>query len=175
MAKWLNVCLRAKWLWDQVLLQSLKLQISWLFRARSFIGIQANIECGFTFKCLHDMRRTYSQIHGTDNYSQHISVIWRFWLNGWLLVNKLGGFGFESRCIHLNFRYCTCVEKKVLWHSAKYRVRILSETRTRHDKNIYPNKMYWQVLTKQLNRLASWAKWLSVRLQNKFLCGGVSL
>ena len=34
LAKWLSVCLRTEWLWVQVLLQSRKLQISRLFRAR---------------------------------------------------------------------------------------------------------------------------------------------
>ena len=33
--KWLSVCLRTQWLWVRVLLKSLKLQISCLFRARS--------------------------------------------------------------------------------------------------------------------------------------------
>ena len=35
LAKWLSVRLRIKWLWVRVPLQSLKLQISRLFRARS--------------------------------------------------------------------------------------------------------------------------------------------
>ena len=35
LAKWLSVRLRTKWLWVRVQLQSLKLQISRLFRARS--------------------------------------------------------------------------------------------------------------------------------------------
>ena len=35
LAKWLSVCLRIKWLWVRIPLQSLKLQISRLFRARS--------------------------------------------------------------------------------------------------------------------------------------------
>ena len=35
LAKWLSVCLRTKWFWVRVQLQSLKLQISCLLRARS--------------------------------------------------------------------------------------------------------------------------------------------
>ena len=35
LAKWLSVRLRSKWLWVRVQLQSLKLQISRLFQARS--------------------------------------------------------------------------------------------------------------------------------------------
>ena len=37
LAKWLSFCLRAKWLWLRVPLQSLKLQISHLFQARSSV------------------------------------------------------------------------------------------------------------------------------------------
>ena len=41
---------------------------------------------------------TYSQMHCTDKYSQHSSVIWPVWLSGWVFVYKLSGCGFESRC-----------------------------------------------------------------------------
>ena len=36
----------------------------------------------FTLKCVCDMIRTYSQMHHTDKYSQHSSIIWPVWLNG---------------------------------------------------------------------------------------------
>ena len=49
----------------------IELQISRLFRARN---IQATTECIFILKRIRDMI-TYSQIHCTDKYSQHISVI----------------------------------------------------------------------------------------------------
>ena len=32
--------------------------------------------------CVRDMIRTYSQMHHTDKYSQHIPIIWPVWLNG---------------------------------------------------------------------------------------------
>ena len=32
-------------------------------------------ECGFTLKCVRDMTRTYSQMHRTDKYSEHSSII----------------------------------------------------------------------------------------------------
>ena len=57
---WLSVRLRTKWFWVRIQLQSLKLQISCLLRARSFLDIQATIECGFTLKHIRDMTRTYS-------------------------------------------------------------------------------------------------------------------
>ena len=43
---------------------------------------------------------------------------------------------------HLNFRFRTCFEYGVPWHSGNYRVRIHSEMRTWHNKNIQPNAPY---------------------------------
>ena len=75
-------------------------------------------------------------MHHTDKYSQHSSIIWPVWLNGWVFIYKLNDCGFESRCSHLNFRFRACFEQGVPWHSGNYRVWIHSETRTWHDKNI---------------------------------------
>ena len=74
-------------------------------------------------------------MHRTEKYSQCSSIIWSIWPNGWVLVH-LSGCRFESCCSHLNFRYCTCFEQGVPWHSGKYGVWIHSEMRTWHDKNI---------------------------------------
>ena len=49
---------------------------------KEFLDIQATIECGFTLKRVRDMIKTYSQMHRTDKYSQHSSIIWPAWLNG---------------------------------------------------------------------------------------------
>ena len=65
-----------------------------------FLDIHAAIECGFTLKRVRDMISTYSQMHRTDKYSQHSSVIWPVWLNGWVFVYELSGCGFESSCSH---------------------------------------------------------------------------
>ena len=46
------------------------------------VTIEATIECGFTLKRVRDMIRTHSQMHRTDKYSQHSSIIWPAWLNG---------------------------------------------------------------------------------------------
>ena len=46
------------------------------------LDIQATVECGFTLKCMRDMTRTYSQMHHTDKYSEHSSIIWPVWPNG---------------------------------------------------------------------------------------------
>ena len=107
-----------------------------------FLDIQATIECGFTLKRVRDMMRTYSQMHRTDKYSQHSSIIWPVWLNGWVFVYELNGCGFESSCSHLNFRFRACFEQEVPWHSGNYRVWIHSETRTWHDENIQSNAPY---------------------------------
>ena len=82
------------------------------------------------------MTRTYSQMHRTDKYSQHSSIIWPVWLNGWVFVYELSGSGFESSCCHLNFRFRACFEQGVHWHLSNYRVWIHSKTRTWRDKNI---------------------------------------
>ena len=39
------------------------------------------IECRFTLKCVLDMIITYNQMHRTDKYSQHSSIIWSVWLS----------------------------------------------------------------------------------------------
>ena len=36
----------------------------------------------FTLKRVRHMIRTYSQMHGTDKYSEHSSIIWSVWPNG---------------------------------------------------------------------------------------------
>ena len=42
-----------------------------------------------------------------------------------MFVYKLSGCGFEFRCNHLNFSYCTCFEPRVPWHSGKYREQFI--------------------------------------------------
>ena len=64
--------------------------------SKEFLDIQATIECGFTLKCMYNMIRSYSQIHHTDKYSQHSSIIWPVLLNGWVFVYELSGWGFKS-------------------------------------------------------------------------------
>ena len=44
--------------------------------------VTVSVECGFTLKLVRDMIKTYNQMHRTDNYSQHSSIIWPVWLNG---------------------------------------------------------------------------------------------
>ena len=50
--------------------------------SKEFLDIQATVECGFTLTLVHDMIKTYNQMHRTDKYSQHSSIIWPVWLNG---------------------------------------------------------------------------------------------
>ena len=80
---------------------------------------------------------------------EYLSVRWLYaiimsqmdgWLNGWLFAYKLSGCvngcEFEPCCCQLNFRYCTCFEQDVPWHSCNYIVWIQSETHTWHDNNM---------------------------------------
>ena len=71
--------------------------------SKEFLNIQATLECEFSLKCIRDMIRTYSQMHRTDKYSQHSSVIWPVWLNGRVFVYELSGCGFDSSWSHLKF------------------------------------------------------------------------
>ena len=48
--------------------------------SKEFLDIQVTIECGYTLKRIRDIIRTCSQMHRTDKYSQHISIIWSVWL-----------------------------------------------------------------------------------------------
>ena len=107
--------------------------------SKEFLDIQATTKCGFTLKRVRDMIKTYSQMHRTDKYSQHSSIIWPAWLNGWVFVYELSGCGFESSCSHFTFRFRACFEQGVPWHSGNYKVWIHSETRTWYDKNIKSN------------------------------------
>ena len=49
--------------------------------SKEFPDIHATIKCGFTQKSVREMIQTYSQMHGTNKYSQHSSIIWPAWLN----------------------------------------------------------------------------------------------
>ena len=137
--------------------------------SKEFFDIQANIACGFTLKRIHDMTRTYSQMHHTDKYSQFSSIIWSVWLNGWVFVYELSGCWFEYHCSQLSFRYCACFEQAVPWHSCKYRVWIHSEMHTWMTRTYSQSHCTDKLLTIQLNHLVSLAKWLSVCLQTKWL------
>ena len=66
--------------------------------------------------------------------------------NGWVFVYKLNGSGFESSCSHLNFRFCTCFEQGVPWHSGLYTVWIHSETHAWHDKNLQ-SLTHWLIIS----------------------------
>ena len=54
-------------------------------RYSEFFSIEESV-CLYVFvvnlKHVCDMTRTYSQMHHTDKYSQHSSIIWPVWLNG---------------------------------------------------------------------------------------------
>ena len=54
----------------------------------------------FTLKHIHDMIRTYIQMHHADKCSQHSSIILPVWLNGWVFVYELSSCGFKSSCSH---------------------------------------------------------------------------
>ena len=50
--------------------------------SKESLNIQANIEGAFTMKRVHDMTRTYSEMHRADKYSQFTYIIGSDWVNG---------------------------------------------------------------------------------------------
>ena len=81
--------------------------------SKDFLDIQTTMECRFHLKRLCDMIITYRQMHHTDKYLQHSSIIQPVWLNGCVFIYKLSGCGFKYCCCHLNFRYCTCFKQGI--------------------------------------------------------------
>ena len=135
---------------------------------KEFLDIQATMEWGFTLKRVRDMTRIYCQMHCRDKYPQHSSIIRPVWPNGWVFFYELSGSGFETSCSHFSFRFGACFEQEIPWHSDIYIVRIHSETRTWHGKNIQSNAPYRYILRRQLNHLAYLANWLCVPLGTKW-------
>ena len=104
-----NLSVWCIWLYVLLMLR-FHLQTKWFWlhlnfvpaSSKEFLDIQVSIECGFTLKRVRDMARTYSQMHRTDKYSEHRSIIWPVSLNGWVFAYELSGSGFESSCNHLH-------------------------------------------------------------------------
>ena len=67
-------------------------------------------------------------MHRTGKYSEHSSIIWLVWLNGWVFVYELSSFRFKSSCSHLSFRFRAFFEVGVLSHSAKLRPKDVLRT-----------------------------------------------
>ena len=63
--------------------------------------IQTTSDYRFTVTPVRDMIIACSKMHRTDKHSQHSSIIWPVWLNGWVFVYELSGCGYESSCYHL--------------------------------------------------------------------------
>ena len=113
-------------------------------------------------------------MHSICKYSQHSSVIWLVWLNGWVFVSKINGCSFECSCSCLNFRFRTLFEQEVPCLSSNNRVWIYSETRTWHDKKSLSNGTV-HTSTRNTAHLTSLTEWLSIRLKTKCLWVGVQL
>ena len=60
------------------------------------------------------MTRTYSQMYRTDKYSQHSSIIWPVWLNGWTFVYEISDSGFEPSSSHLTSDFPSASSKEFL-------------------------------------------------------------
>ena len=110
--------------------------------SKEFDDIQATTECGFTLKCVRDMRSTYSQMNRQYKYWELSSVIWLHWRNGWVFVYELSDYRLVSSSSQLNFRFRAWFKQGVPQHSGNYKGRTHSETRRWHDNNIQSNAPY---------------------------------
>ena len=99
----------------------------WSLSYSNRIRAHNHLVCKGTLKRVRDIITAYSQMHWTDEYSQHSSIIWPIWLNGWVFVYKLHGGGLASRGSHLNFRYSAYSEQGIPWNPDKHRVKIHSK------------------------------------------------
>ena len=105
----------SEWIHTRIPLLSLKLQIWSLLQARSSLTFRQTIECVFTLKVARDRIITCSQMHHTDKYIPHSSIILPVLLNGWVFVYELNGCRLKSPCCHLNlllfsiFKKCICI------------------------------------------------------------------
>ena len=116
--------------------------------------------CGFTLKRVRDMVRIYSQMHLTDKYSQHTSIIRPVLLNFWLFVYEVSGSAFEFRWSGLNFRFRACLKQRVLGIQRTIACRfILNRVRDvirtysqmhRTDKYLQNSSIIWPVWLKGL-------------------------
>ena len=143
--------------------------------SKELLEFKATIEWGFTLKRVLDIIRTYGQIHSTDTFSQHKSIIWPFWLNGWVFVYELGGCGLMSHWSYLNSRYRASFGKKFLEIQTTIQcgftlkdLRDLIETYSlMHCKEKFSQH--------SSSISASLTKWSSIGLQTKSLWVGVPL
>ena len=101
----MSVRLLTKWFWVPISLLLLRFQIWPFLWARSSLAFRKTTECGFTLKHVRQLILTYSQMHHTDKYWQHSSIIWPVWLNVWMFDYELSGCGFVSRCSHNNIQF----------------------------------------------------------------------
>ena len=59
---------------------------TYLYGAFDCMFLSCHVRVWECIKRVRDMTRTYSQMHRTDKYSEHSSVIWPVWPNGWVFV-----------------------------------------------------------------------------------------
>ena len=120
---------------------------------RAFLDIQAIIEFGFNLNHVRDMIKTYSQLYRTDKYSQHNSIIWSVWEDGWVFVYKRSCCRFQSHCSHLS-----------LFVKQKF-------SQVLHDKKIQRNTeaYFWSCRTSAMDLLSKVLSNMIVRVVNNLL------
>ena len=104
--------------------------------SKELLDIQTITGFRFTLKRVRAIIITYSQMHRTDEYSQHSSIIWPGWRSDWVFVYELSGCGLESHCGHLNafnvsadiadnFIKLSLVYWAETWHKKSFAIRYI--------------------------------------------------
>ena len=106
--------------------------------------------------CVFIMSRTPFRVNPHFKVAWMLRNVWLVWLNCWVFVYELRGFGFESSCSHLNLRYHVCFGQGVPWDSGNYKVWIHSEKRTWHGKNKESNVQLNQIYRVKSEQLSTY-------------------
>ena len=59
------------------------------------------VQIHYEMRTWHEI--TYCQMYHIYKYSQHSSIVWPAWLNGWVFLSELCGCGFKDLWGHLAF------------------------------------------------------------------------
>ena len=100
-------------------------------------------------------------MHRTDKYSEHSSIMWLVWRNGWVFVYELSGCRFESSCCYLKFGFPTCFQEGVSDIEAIIECRF-----TLKDKRDMIRKYCQMQRTDRYSQHSSiiWPVWLNARM-----------
>ena len=79
----------------ELLIRGRKLNISTIFITQSYFQVPKEVTIQITFNHLSDM-----EFEDLMNLCKKWLCYYHVWLNGWVFIYELSGYGFKSRCCH---------------------------------------------------------------------------